>query len=369
MRNIDAARAATYKLLIEYEGTRYSGWQEQRNARTVAGELLRALEDAGFPVADLGGSGRTDAGVHALAQCAHLRLAQRVEPAELCRAINRRLPRDIHVLAAAAAPPSFHARHDAVARGYLYQISRRRTALAKPWVWWVRDPLDVERMRAAAAALVGRHDFRHFADVDRGSSDLSPESPSERSRVIGGEPGRGRGAVESTAVEVERVEIAEAGALVLVRMVASHFLWKMVRRVVGTLAQVGAGRVEIDDLVRLLGDSALGPDDPRPAQWTAPPSGLFLERVLYAGDPPLDAIAPVTTVSDVALGAPSGDTTDETRRRPARHQRPQPKRRPPPRPTQPTTSRQDGSSRRPPPRGPRRPPPRGPRRPRRRPVG
>src|SRR6185503_12557064 len=165
---------------------------------------------AALPVIELGGAGRTDAGVHALAQCAHLRLEQRFDPADLCRALNKRLPRDVHVLGAAPAEPSFHARHDAVARSYLYQISRRRTALAKPWVWWVRDPLEVDRMRAAAALCVGRHDFRNFADVDPGVK-------------------------ESTLVEVESVEVIEEGALVLVRFVASHFLWRMVRRLIGTL--------------------------------------------------------------------------------------------------------------------------------------
>jgi tRNA pseudouridine38-40 synthase len=256
------SRVATYRLLIEYEGTRYSGWQEQKNAPTVMGALLRAIEEAGLPAVELGGAGRTDAGVHALAQCAHLRLAQRFDPADLCRALNKRLPRDVHVLGAATAEPSFHARHDAVARSYLYQISRRRTALAKPWVWWVRDALDVDRIRAAAALFVGRHDFRNFADVEAGSK-------------------------ESTLVEVESVEVIEEGALIVVRVVASHFLWRMVRRLIGTLAQVGAGHVSMEQVAKLLEGRPLGPDDPRPAKTTAPPSGLFLERVLYRGDSPL----------------------------------------------------------------------------------
>jgi tRNA pseudouridine38-40 synthase len=278
------SRLVTYRLLIEYDGTRWSGWQEQRNAATVMGALLRALEEAGFPVEELGGAGRTDAGVHALEQCAHLRLEQRVEPAELCRALNKRLPRDVHVLAASPASSSFHARHDAVARSYLYQISRRRTALAKPWVWWVRDPLDVLRLRDAALQLEGRHDFRHFAEIDAGSSD-------------------------STLVEVESVEVAEDGALVLVRIVASHFLWKMVRRLIGTLVQVGAGHLTPDRLAGLLAGAPLGADDPRPAQWTAPPSGLFLERVLYPGEPPLQPLAAVTRV----LGGAGQDAASRPR--------------------------------------------------------
>jgi tRNA pseudouridine38-40 synthase len=236
------------------------------------GALRRAIEEAGIPALDLGGAGRTDAGVHALAQVAHLRLRQRFEPLELCRALNKRLPRDVHVLGAAPADLAFHARHDAVARSYLYQISRRRTALAKPWVWWVRDPLDVARESAAAALLVGRHDFRNFAEVDAGVR-------------------------ESTLVEMESVEVVEDGALVLVRMVASHFLWRMVRRLIGTLAQVGTGDLEVEAVARLLQGEPLGPDDPHPAEWTAPPSGLFLERVLYPGDPPLGDVKAVVRVS------------------------------------------------------------------------
>ena len=292
------SKIATYRLLIEYEGTRYSGWQEQKNAPTVMGALLRAIAEAALPVVELGGAGRTDAGVHALAQCAHLRLEQRFDPADLCRALNKRLPRDVHVLGAAPAEPSFHARHDAVSRSYLYQVSRRRTALAKPWVWWVRDSLDVDRMRAAAALLVGRHDFRNFADVDPGGK-------------------------ESTLVEVESVEVIEEGALVVVRFVASHFLWRMVRRVVGTLVQVGAGHVTSEQVAKLLRGAPLGPEDPRPAETTAPPSGLFLERVLYAGDPPLGRPTAVVRVQAATLDAARPEPSRRSEARPrARGPRP-----------------------------------------------
>jgi tRNA pseudouridine38-40 synthase len=250
-------------------------------------------------VADLGGAGRTDAGVHALGQCAHLRLEQRVDPGELGRALNRRLPRDVHVLAVLPVDSAFHARHEALARSYLYQLSRRRTALAKPWVWWVREPLDLGRIREGAAILTGRHDFRHFAEIDPRST-------------------------ESTLVEVERVEVAEEGALVLVRIVASHFLWKMVRRLIGTLAQLGAGGLGLGDLARLIEGAPLAAGDPRPAEWTAPPSGLFLERVLYAGDPPLPPIA--ATVKVAAAPAPSSsEQRPRQRARERRTQRPKPR--------------------------------------------
>ncbi len=265
-----------YRLAVEYEGTRYRGWQEQANARTVAGELRRAAAEALGSEVELGGAGRTDAGVHALAQVAHLRCRSRREPlapAALRAAVNDRLPPDINLLSVAPASPRFHARHDALLRSYLYQIARRRTAFAKRTVWWVRAPLDVERMRRAAAAIPGRHDFASFC-----------EKPERQ---------------ESTLVVVEAAEVAEAGELVLVRLVASHFLWKMVRRLVGTLVQVGTG-AEPEELIaaRLAGEPAAARFDA--ARFTAPPSGLFLERVLYPGEAPLGPLAPATPLSPLA---------------------------------------------------------------------
>ena len=149
------------KLTIEYAGTRYSGWQIQKNAKTVQGEIERAITAATDQKEfELYGSGRTDAGVHALAQVAHLDIYTNLQPEPLRRRINDELPADIHVIAIDRAPHKFHARHDARSRSYLYQISRRRTAFAKNFVWWVRDDLDVPKMRSVAStrrkALCGR---------------------------------------------------------------------------------------------------------------------------------------------------------------------------------------------------------------------
>ena len=247
-----------WRLDLEYEGTRYRGWQEQKNARTVAGELRRALEEVlGSPV-DLGGAGRTDAGVHALEQVAHLRTQARFRPEKLLQEVNEQLPADIHLLSIRSAAERFHARHSALTRSYVYQVSMRRTALAKRFVWWVRRPLSLDAMRAAAALVAGKHDFAAFC-----------EKPDEQT---------------STLVVVERCEVAREGDLVLVRIAASHFLWKMVRRLVGTLVEVGAGELAPDEIGKLLGGRASGA---KPAEWTAPPSGLFLERVIYPGDAPL----------------------------------------------------------------------------------
>ncbi len=266
----------TYRLNLEYDGHPFSGWQEQANARTVMGVLKQALVEAGYPPLDLGGAGRTDAGVHALGQTAHLRLARRAEPEALARAVNERLPGSVHLLAAAPAHPRFHARHDALSRSYLYQLSRRRTALARRYVWWVKAPLDAEQVREAAALLPGRHDFRLFA-VDAEAHG-------------------------STLVEVEAVAVAEVGDLVLLRFVASHYLWRMVRRLVGTLVQVGTGQLAVEELAQLLDAIPLPDGRGTPAQWTAPACGLLLERVLYPGDAPLPPLAAATPV---AVGPPA----------------------------------------------------------------
>src|SRR5262245_47984909 len=123
-----------YKLTIEYAGTRYSGWQIQKNARTVQGEIVRAWREVTRKSVETYGSGRTDAGVHALAQVAHADLVEALPPATLVARVNDALPHDINLIAAERVAPRFHARHSAVARSYLYQIAQRRTAFAKPYV-------------------------------------------------------------------------------------------------------------------------------------------------------------------------------------------------------------------------------------------
>ena len=263
---------ARYKLTIEYAGTRYSGWQIQQNAKTVQGELTRVVRDVtGQQTFEIYGSGRTDAGVHALAQVAHLDVIN-VLPAEtLRRRLNDALPGDINILGIELARGRFHARHDAIARSYLYQISRRRSAFAKHFIWWVKEDLDLERMRRAAAHFSGMKDFRSFTD----------DSPDDK----------------STLVAIERIEIAEDGDLILIRVEGSHFLWKMVRRMVGVMVEVGRGGATPDDAERFLHENSGAP-----ARLTAPASGLFLERVYYKGDqrrPPLRGLSgglpPVST--------------------------------------------------------------------------
>ena len=258
-----------FKLLIEYAGTRYSGWQIQKNARTVQGEIDRAVREVSKRREfELYGSGRTDAGVHALAQVAHLELYTDLPPESLRNKLNDELPFDIHIRAIDKAPHRFHARHDAVARCYLYQISRRRTAFGKPLVWWIREPLDVAAMREASAAFVGMKHFDTFTADD----------PEEK----------------STRVLVDAVDIAEAGAVILIRVRGSHFLWKMVRRMVGVLAAIGRGDLKTSDAARLLNEAPGA--SATPAALAAPAAGLFLEAVLYKGDADPGPIRPVLSI-------------------------------------------------------------------------
>jgi len=257
-----------YRLTIEYQGTRYHGWQGQQNARTVQGDLLRAARELFGVAVDIQGSGRTDAGVHALAQAAHLETPQALPEERIVHGLNDHLPPDINVLDARRADDRFHARHHAAGRSYLYQISRRRTAFGKPFVWWVKDSLDIEPMRRAAAGLTGMRDYAGFTDK-RVEKDTS------------------------TLVLVQEAVLAEAGDLILVRLRASHFLWKMVRRVVGCLVGVGRGEISVKDFERLF----VSPS-PYPARVTAPPSGLFLEEVIFQGEEFRRPLEPVLGVSN-----------------------------------------------------------------------
>jgi tRNA pseudouridine38-40 synthase len=265
---------ATWKLTIEYDGTRYYGWQEQKNARTVAGELRAAAEAFFSRPVEIAGAGRTDSGVHALGQVARLRTDWRQKRVDLLRELNDRLPADINVLKVEEARAGFDPRREAVARYYLYQISQRRTAFAKRFVWWVKDDLDQAAMREAAESLAGRRDFARFCDK--------------------------RAEEGSTVVVVNEVQFRSEGDLLLFRIGASHYLWKMVRRVVGALVEVGRGSISAAEFAGLM-ESRPGLTNSRfeVAAHTAPPSGLFLERVNYNGSEtpgPLVSAFPVRRV-------------------------------------------------------------------------
>lgn len=246
----------TWKLLLEYDGGRYSGWQEQRNARTVMGELRKAAESVLQTDVEIQGAGRTDSGVHAWGQVAHLRAEVRRAVPDLRLRLNEALPYDIAVRDASEAQPRFHARHDARTRTYVYRYAVTKSAFTKDYVWWIKQPLDVAAMAQAAGGLAGRHDFVGFRAKDPAGG---PE--------------------ESTIVVVENASIELEGDLVLFRIEASHFLYRMVRRLAGAIAKVGIGELTVEQFTDLLKARPNPGVDVAP--WTAPAAGLFLEKVTY----------------------------------------------------------------------------------------
>ena len=247
-----------FKLYIEYNGTNYSGWQKQGNAKTIQGTLIKAINEA-FAITkgknkfiDLQGSGRTDAGVHAIEQVAHLECETMLAPEIIKLKLNDLLPSDINILEIEKVNNIFNARHSAKSRQYLYVISKRRTAFEKKFVWWIKDTLDVNKMKGSALLFNGMHDFRNFAEKDKED--------------------------KSTKCLIEKIEITENKDKIFIRIKASHFLWKMVRRIVGILVEAGRGNFIELDIEKLLTNNKTGIE---PAKYTAPPSGLFLEKVNY----------------------------------------------------------------------------------------
>jgi len=242
-----------YKLILEYDGAPFRGWQRQSDGASVQ----QALEDAvrGFcgEEVQVVAAGRTDAGVHAMGQVAHLDLAREVTPETLRNALNHHLrPRPVAVLQAAVVPDDFHARFSAKARHYLYRIVNRRAPLVLDAgrAWHVPVPLDAEMMHEAAQRLVGHHDFTSFR-----SALCQARSPIKT---------------------LDRLIVRRLGERLEISAVARSFLHHQVRNMVGTLKLVGEGRFPVAHVETVLAArdrSAAGP--------TAPACGLYLVRVDY----------------------------------------------------------------------------------------
>lgn len=242
-----------YQLTLAYDGTAYGGWQVQPNAPTVQAELERELGVLCGETVKVHGSGRTDQGVHARGQVAHFDTALIIDPAALVRAINCRLPGDIRVHRAATVAPDFHARKSAIGKQYRYLI--RNTPVMPPcrrlYETHVSRPLDVDRMRAAAAGLVGRHDFVAFS--------------SNPDRVV-----------DSTVRELFRLDVRRRGSLVTIIADGDGFLYKMVRSLAGWLLRVGEGHDDPAAAADILVSGLRTARVP-----TAPPQGLSLWQVRY----------------------------------------------------------------------------------------
>jgi tRNA pseudouridine38-40 synthase len=245
--------ATRWKLVLEYDGGAFVGWQRQDSGRGVQQAVEEAVDALTGEGAQVQAAGRTDSGVHALAQVAHVDLRKPLDGDTLRDALNHFLGREpVVVLAAAPAPDGFHARFSARVRGYRYRILNRRPppALDTGRVWWVPTALDAEAMQAGARRLVGHHDFTSFR-----ASECQADSPMRT---------------------LDRLEVARDGAEIAVTARARSFLHHQVRNIVGTLRLVGEGKWTPQDVGEALAArrrSAAGP--------TAPAHGLYLSDVVY----------------------------------------------------------------------------------------
>jgi tRNA pseudouridine38-40 synthase len=255
--------AQNWKLVLAYDGTGFHGWQVQPGKRTVQGELSEALARICGEKVLPQGSGRTDAGVHALGQVASFRLLAPIPPLSLQRALNRALPEAVRVLSAEIAPPEFHARHSATGKRYEYRIFRGEICppfLAR-YVYALNWPLDVEAMSEAARMVVGEHDFTSFAASDPDSTSRKPGAASQPDCVR---------RIDESSWRVEGEELTY-------RVAGSGFLHHMVRNLVGTFLDCGRGALPAESIPRILAArsrSAAGP--------TAPARGLMLVQVAYS---------------------------------------------------------------------------------------
>lgn len=245
MRNI--------KLLIEYDGTNYRGWQVQPDGPTIQGMLEEKLTRLTSERIHVIGSGRTDSGVHALGQVAHFRTQSQMDIRTIQRALNSLLPPDIVIREVEEVDESFHARKQSKSKVYEYRILNRnlRSVFHRGYVWHIPQKLNLAEMKKATQSLIGEHDFSAFRTVG------SPTRTTVR-RVIRGEWKRGRDGLIRFEIE------------------ANGFLKQMVRSIVGTLVEIGKGRMKATDFRKILNSK-----DRKEAGPTAPAQGLFLKEVKY----------------------------------------------------------------------------------------
>ena len=243
------------KLIVEYDGTDYCGWQRQINGPSVQQTLEEALSRLTGETIAVTGSSRTDAGVHAMGLCAHFDSATRIPPEKIAFALNTMLPPDIRIRESGTAPEGFHARYSACGKVYRYRFynSRHDCAIGRQYAAHVPLLLDVERMNAEAQALCGTHDFEAFAAS--GS------------------------VVKSTVRTIYRVQVTASGDDVTLLVLGDGFLYNMVRIIAGTLMEVGTGKRDMGAIAK-----AIETRDRLALGQTAPAKGLTLMRVLYGGD-------------------------------------------------------------------------------------
>ena len=245
-----------FKLIIAYDGTHYSGWQVQKSGVGVQQRIEEALQKLFPGVGRIHSSSRTDTGVHALGMVAHVEIARaefKMAPAKLALAINAHLPEDIRVVSARRCSAKFHARFDAAGKQYRYFVWNHpaMNPLLRRQAWQVPRKLDLSAMRAAAKIFLGKHDFKSLA--------------ASRNYEM-----------ESTVRTLSRCELKRSGPLLTFIIEGDGFLYKMCRGIVGTLVQVGQGKIAPDEIKKILASK-----DRRVAGMTAPAHGLVLWRVFY----------------------------------------------------------------------------------------
>jgi tRNA pseudouridine38-40 synthase len=283
------SRLRTWKLTLAYDGTGFSGWQIQPGEPTIQGDLQAALRRVTGEAPLPQGSGRTDAGVHALGQAASFELEANIPPDNLLRALNRTLPAAIRILEARTVPGTFHARHSAIAKTYEYRVFREpicppflaRYVHACPW------PMDVDLLKRSAQLFEGEHDFLSFAATDPDLATRNPslsEDPDAIAKVPtapGAEaalPGK-RGAIRTVFSSNWQERRTGDGTLLVYFVRGNGFLHHMVRNLVGTMLDVGRGQRSMEEIPEILAArdrAAAGP--------TAPAQGLFLHSVEYPAD-------------------------------------------------------------------------------------
>lgn len=261
---VNAVKDNRLKLILQYDGSAFHGWQIQREERTVQGELEAALEQLTSTHHSVIGSGRTDRGVHATGQVAVASLPSAWQPERLEKALSALLPDDIWIKCVETASPDFHPRYDAVHRTYLYHLglsAESRSPFHRHWCWPFAKALDEVLLESAAETIVGEHSFRAFAKS--------------------GQPERG----DRCTVHESRWEPWERLGLTF-RITADRFLHHMVRYLVGTMADIARGKRPLADLRRLLEE----PESDLLTSPPAPPTGLFLHHVTYPTQPPTSGV-------------------------------------------------------------------------------
>ena len=255
--------AQVLKLTLEFDGAGYRGWQSQPDRRTIQDELEQAVARVNGAPVSVHGCGRTDAGVSARNYVADFTPARHLPFERWLRALNYHLPPDICVKAVEPAPAGFHARFSARRKHYHYRIVRGRSPLRHPRAWELRGPVDVERVRRAAAEFTGRRDFRAFCQVREvvAAGRIAPDALSAER--------------QAGTCAVERIAVSAAADELELRVIGDRFLYKMVRRIVGAAITYGAGRMTLADIRAALAGR------PHRAFRTAPAHGLLLDRVEY----------------------------------------------------------------------------------------